>query len=356
MDYILNGQASGGVAATLLQNNFNLGALRPYVGKDGRTYISQPSFNAEGKKIYKSVLAQNATGTLRPNEWKMIDDSVIMSARSRLRAVADLRSRGLTLTVADGLSVTAIETATIGDMTGATVSMDPVRRSEMDLPVIDTALVPFPVIHKDFQVTARQLAVSRRGGTPLDTSGLEVASRKVAEAAEKLLLGTYGTYTFGGGSIYGYTNFPNRVTYTLTSPTHTAWTPDTLVNQILAMRQAAVDRHMFGPFMVYLSPGWDVYIDKDYSASKGDNTIRDRVKAITSIEDVQTVDFLTDYQIVMVQLTSDVVREAIGMDFTTLQWESHGGMQIDFKVMAIMIPNLRSDHNNNAGIIHGTGV
>jgi hypothetical protein len=44
----------------------------------------------------------------------------------------------------------------------------------------------------------------------------------------------------------------------------------------------------------------------------------------------------------------------IGMDVTTVQWETHGGMRLNFKVMAIMVPQLRSDFNGNAGIVHGS--
>jgi len=53
-------------------------------------------------------------------------------------------------------------------------------------------------------------------------------------------------------------------------------------------------------------------------------------------------------------MTSNVARAIIGMDFTTLQWESRGGMQKNFKVMAIMVPNLRSTNSGKCGILHGT--
>ncbi len=53
-------------------------------------------------------------------------------------------------------------------------------------------------------------------------------------------------------------------------------------------------------------------------------------------------------------MTTDVVREVIGMDVTTVQWETKGGMQLNFKVMAILVPQIRADQNSNTGIVHGT--
>ncbi len=46
------------------------------------------------------------------------------------------------------------------------------------------------------------------------------------------------------------------------------------------------------------------------------------------------------------------------MDITTVQWESVGGMRLNFKVMAIQVPQLRADHYGNCGILHAvsTGV
>jgi hypothetical protein len=42
------------------------------------------------------------------------------------------------------------------------------------------------------------------------------------------------------------------------------------------------------------------------------------------------------------------------MEITTLQWETHGGMMQNFKVMAIMVPQIRGDFNGNTGIVHGS--
>ena len=82
--------------------------------------------------------------------------------------------------------------------------------------------------------------------------------------------------------------------------------------------------------------------------------MRERVKSINGIIDIRTLDFMQNYDIVLVQMTSDIIRMVIGMDITTVMWDTKGGMQKNFKVMAIMVPQLRADINGNTGIVYGS--
>lgn len=357
MDFILNGQAHGNVASTLLNNDFDTGCLRPWVGDRGEQYISRRQGSKDGKPLYKSIQVGNANATLRKDEWIQLDTAVIQAAKERLRLISDLRSSGLTLTIPNGMGKIMLETERVSDITPATISMDPARESEYDRPEYDLVGLPLPVIHKDFYFTARQIAASRNSGAGVDVTTAQLAARRVAEEAEKLALGTAGTYSYGGGTVYGLTNFPERITsVSLTHPTQSDWDGSVMVAEILAMRQASTDNHQYGPWVLYVSPAWDLYLDGDYSAAKGDNTLRQRIGMIQGISEVRTLDFLTGYQIILVQQTSDVIRLVIGMDITTLQWETLGGMKQHFKVMAIMVPQLRADINGNSGIVHAVAA
>lgn len=349
MDFILNGQAQGNVATSLLHNGFDMRALRPWIGKDGRSYIAR---NQGGKLVAVPMPIANAT--LRHEEWKLLDEAIVRVAKERLRVVADLRGSGLTYNIPNGMGKTVLETETVSDLTEATISMDPVRDGENDRPEFDLTNLPLPVIHKDFYFSARQVATSRNMGASIDTTSAELASRRVAEEAEKLTLGVsnFNQFTYGGGTIYGLTNFPSRITRTITQPNGT--NQSTTVRDVLAMRQDSEDAKHYGPWVLYNSPAWDQYLDDDYSSSKGDNTLRQRIQAIAGINDVRTADYLTGYQMLLVQQSSDVIRMVMGMDITTVQWETHGGMRLNFKVMAIMVPQLRADHNGNTGIVHGS--
>lgn len=95
-------------------------------------------------------------------------------------------------------------------------------------------------------------------------------------------------------------------------------------------------------------------MEEDYSTSKGDNTMRQRLESINGIQSVKQADYLSDTTLLLVQMTPDVARMVVGMEITTVQWESHGGMQLNFKVMCILVPQLRSDFNDATGIVHGS--
>lgn len=361
MDYIANG-VSGSPLQILLNNGMDPRGLRPYRNsrnnhptEDPRTYIDR--LNTNGK--LESVPVQNTNATLLKDEWKLLDQVVVKAALPRLSAVADLRGRGMELIIPNGMSKTKLETQAQSDINQATISMSPLADSAGDRPVYNLVGLPLPIIHKDFSFDAREIAGSRNGtsSTQLDLTTAELAARRVAEGVEQLLLGTAGGYQWGGGSIYGFTNFPNRMTYALTNPTTGGWTSSVLLAQVLAMRQLSYTHLHYGPYVLYVSTLWDSYLDNDYILTGGNvatQTLRERLKAIKNIDDVVTADYLNGYDMVLVQQTSDVARMVTGMDITTVQWETHGGMQLNFKVMCILIPQLRSDFNGNTGIVHGS--
>jgi len=345
-DFIHNGVSHGDVASTLMANNFDPHVLRPYIGDDGKSYVT---INQGGQA--KSLIT-NAPATLRKDEWISLDDVVVKAAKSRLAAVADLRANGLQYNIPNGMGKTVLQYQNQSDISAAAVSMDGLNESAGDRPEYDLNSLPLPIIHKDFRFSAREVLASRNGGSPLDTTIAELAGRKVAEEAENLLLGVSDSYSYGGGTIYGYTNFPSRLTKTMTAPSTT--NHKTTVSEILAMKSQSQAAKHYGPWFCYCSTSWDQYMDEDYEVAKGDNTLRDRIGAIEGIDRPKTLDFLPANTLLLVQKSSDVVREVIGMDITTVQWETKGGMELHFKVMGIMIPQLRKDFNGNTGIVHGT--
>ena len=343
-DFLYNGHASGDVASTLMANNFDPHVLRPYIGNDGKNYVT---VNNGSKSI-----VTNAPASLRKDEWIALDDVVLKAAQQRLNAVADLRSAGLQYNIPNGMGKTVLQYQNQSDISAASVSMDGLNQSDSDRPEYDLINLPLPIIHKDFRFSAREVLASRNGNSPLDTTVAELAARKVAEEAENLLLGVSDSYAYGGGTIYGYTNFPSRLTKTMTTPSSS--NHPTTVQEVLAMKTQSQNAKHFGPWFCYCSTSWDQYMDEDYSQSKGDITLRDRIGQIEGIDRPKTLDFLPANTLLLVQKSSDVVREVIGMDITTVQWEAKGGMELNFKVMGIMIPQLRKDFAGNTGIVHGS--
>lgn len=373
-DYVLNGQAFGEAGEVMAHCRYEPNLLRPFKGRDGQAYITvntgklddkdQPVF--EARRVVDLMwggvnvpITANAT-SLRKDDWILLDKAVHRAARERLRAWSDLAAAN-TFGGFNGMSKMILEHESMSDPGEAIVDMDGLTPGRTDAPLFQLEGLPLPITHSDFWFSERRLAVSRNSGTPLDTSMAEAAGRRVAEQIEKTLIGTvtgitYGTaasYGTSAAKVWGYTNFPDRLTKTdLTTPDGTNGA--STVDDVLEMIEDANNAKHYGPFMLYHSTDWDKYMDDDYRANDS-RTLRARLRDISQITDVRRLDFLTDtFTLLLVQMTPDVARAVVGMDFTTVQWPTSGGMRQNFKVMAIMVPQIRSDYYGNTGIVHGT--
>jgi uncharacterized linocin/CFP29 family protein len=315
-----------------------------------------------GNKVYGSVghrlLANNfnvqefrTLDTLRKDEWKHYDTAVIQASQQRFVGIADLRSRGLVFNIPNGMGKTVLEYEDIGDVQGAQISMDAVTRGENDRPEFEIKYLPLPIVHGDFQINTRVLAASRTTGAPLDTTTAELKARKVAEKLEEMLF-TATSYTFGGGTIYGYLNAPNRNTVTLSQNWDASGkTGEEILADVLAMKQASIDAMHFGPWVLYIPTAYETVLDDEFK-SNSDKPIRQRIMEISGISDIKVVDKLTANNVVLVQMTTDVVRLVVGLPITTVEWTTEGGMVFHFKVMTIQVPQVRADQDGNSGIVH----
>ncbi len=52
-------------------------------------------------------------------------------------------------------------------------------------------------------------------------------------------------------------------------------------------------------------------------------------------------------------MDTKTVRAVVGMEIQTLQWESMGGLMKHFKVMCLLLPQLRPDTAGYSGVGHG---
>jgi hypothetical protein len=336
-------------------------------------------------------LATNAT-TLRKEEWDFLEQTVLRAARYRLRFWADLASAN-SFGGFNAMAKSTLEWETVSDPGEALVDMDGLEEGRNDEPLFQLEGMPLPITHSDFFISARRLAESRNTGTPLDTLKGEFAGRRVAEKIEKTAIGVItgmtgrsdATQTGGYGrtpAVYGLINFPARLTYTtLNNPTSGGWTASKTLSDILSVRQQLLLNKFYGPYMLYHSNDWDNYLDNDYILTGGNvatQTLRERLKAIEGISDCRRLDFLfgsvpttgagsssrgpgtevdvtlKDHRFVLVQMTPDVCQAVNGMDITTVQWESVGGMRLNFKVMCIQAGRFRADYYGNCGLIDAT--
>lgn len=319
------------------------------------------SFRGRGS-LAETLIANNmdisklrTNAVLTYDEWKEIDRVVLEEAAIRLNGVADLMSRNLVYRT-KGLGATVLQYQDISDIDDAIVSMDGLTKGQNDRPKIDTLYLPLPILHYDFSFTAREIAASRNqsAGQPLDTTMARLAARKVSELAEKILFQGYSAYSFGGGTIRGYQDHPQRSTGSMTYAwTHASATGATIKNDVLNMQQALTNSRMHGAQMLYIPTAYQKVLGDDYS-SQYSKSIRERLLELQGLIDIKVADQLSANNIVMVQLTADVVRMVEGLALTTVQWDSDGGMKTNFKVMAILIPQIRKTQANRSGIVHYT--
>ena len=312
----------GTVAAKLLRNNMNVDCLR-------------------------------TNETLLHEEWLTIDKVVIEAAQLRQVGVGDLRSRGLVHNVPNGLAKTVLGYQDMSDIDDAVASMDGITRGERDRPEYDLNYIPLPIIHKDFSFTAREIAESRNGGQPLDTTMASLASMKVTELVETWLFQGSNTFTYGGGTIYGYEDAPQRNTRTLAKDWVTTASAAEILVDVRNCKQDSIDDRHHGPWILYVPTAYETRMDDDYDvAGSSLLTIRERILKISGINDVKVSDQLTPGNVMLVQMTQDVVRLVEGLPLTTLQWDSEGGMKVNFKVMTIQVPQIRNDQQLRSGLIH----
>ena len=367
----VGGVAQGALAMQVLAAGpagLDIGNKKPWFNpKDGRTYITVykggPRFNEDGTphgESYQSLcvnaspLPLNINTTLRREEWQRLDEALLPISRTRLGGVQDLVDNNLVYDIGNGMGATVLEYHDISDAMEAQLSMDGVTRGKGDAVDFGAKFLPLPIIHVDYEILTRQLNVSRNLGQPLDTSNAEAAARAVNQQLENMLF-TNTTYAPGGtnvGTIYSYINQPNVNTVSLSVNWNaSAKTAAGIKDDVLAMKQSSITAKHYGDWMLYIPTAYDTVMDEDYVAAAPQNTIGDRILKIKGIKGIKVVDTLPANTVLLVQMTSDVVRLVRGMGIQNVQWSQEGGMISKYKVMTIQVPQVRADQAGNSGVV-----
>lgn len=354
LDVIYNGVGHGSVADRLLDADMNPAVLRPWrKSREEGGKRDRRSFITLNGKNYVT----NSPSTLTKEAWLQVDRSVIEVARPKLIVWNDLVSNGLTYNVPDGMGTMVLQEQTASEFGTATMSLDGLRASENDRQTFDLRNYPLPIISGDFQISARQLAVSKRGNLPFDLTAPKYITRRIVEQIELLTIGATPAYTYGGGSLYGLISKPERITSTMTLPTDPSWSPALFIDEVLEMISDLEDNQYFGPYGMYFSPSWNKYMGQDYQDTYGGETLMTRTMKIDEIKFMRKLQYgLSGFQVILFQLSDDVIRAITGMPLMTLQWDAHGGLAKHFKVMCIMVPQVRNDAEDRSGIAHGVAA
>ncbi len=341
---INNGNGNGQVASRFAAGGgLNVNAYRPYIGFNGKTYINQMVNN---KLVAVPV---NANATLLKDEWIEMDEAVLKIARERLTGATDLTSRGLVKNLTNPMGKTIFQYQDMDDPGEASIGMTPVEKGVNDTPDFLIKSIPIPIIFADFTIDNRLLTESRNQGESLDTLMVESCTRRILEKEDDMFF-TDETYSYGGGTIYSYLNQPNINTVTLSENWDASGkTGEEIKDDVLAMKAALIAAKHFGPYILYIPTDYETVLDDDYRAADT-KTIKERLLGISGISEIKVVDHLADDTVLMVQLSSDVVRLINGFGPRVIQWDTQGGMIHNFKVMSIRFPQIRADQAGNSGV------
>ena len=316
-----------------------------------------------------SIPALRALSPLSDKAQVMVDKAVVEVGLERLTIAADLLAAGLTYSLPDPLSVTQLEWETISKTGGAQRTMTPSARGENQLPNRTISRLPIYLTTDDFSINIRTLKASQRVGTPLDTSLVKHATRRVNEAIEDATINGATTLdgqalVVGGYSAPGLLNAPNAngdaLTADWTGANTIGTTGPAIVTDVMAGIAALQADNYYGPYNLYVGTKAGLLLDGDFKVNTTD-TIRQRLERIVvggRPLNIRVADRMpntsTGKQMALVQMTSDVVDMVNGQPPTVIPWTSADGFTLYWLVMAIMVPRFRSDYDGKSGVYIGT--
>ncbi len=352
-DGSMGGLSGGsGIAQKLLANNMHPGCLRPYYDYDG---VSQ-----------RITIMNNGAQEVRPvnnallgrREWELWDDAIVKLREKRLGVVDDIRARGLVKSV-NGMASSVYKFQKRSGIQGAKMAMAMDHHTDGDRMDFSEGAMPLPFIHLGFNLDARFLATARSSGLGIDSDMIEECGKEMMRYAETVFIQGADSFTFGGGTIYGMLDFPDRTTGSLgtawdaLSPTSVKSVGEQIVAQVLAMKTDALAGRSHAPWQLIIPAAYEVLLDDDYIPGEGTrDSIRDRIMRISGVDSIMVSDYMTDDNIIFLELDSSTVRVVDGLAMTIVQWEDGGGMNAHYKLLMIRLPQFRSDKNSRSGVIH----
>jgi uncharacterized linocin/CFP29 family protein len=319
--------------------------------------VNGNGFQANGSIAQRLLQSGGDWNSLRTNavlmrdEWIAFDREVVDITRENLVAVAEVMNRGLVMNLPNAIGTLTLEWQEIlDDLVEAEVSMSGLVESTKDRLSFGTRAIPIPIIHKEFFYNLRFLEAARRHGRAVDTEHAAIATRKVAEKVEGMLFNGLAIAQ-NTGVIYGLLNHPHRNTGS--GVNFASATGEQIVTQVIAMLNTMAINYMNGPFVVFIPLTAAAHLGEDYKAAS-DRTIWERLMAIPQIAAGRIVATpkLTGTTVVLVQMTRDVVRMIDGLQPTMVEWETRGGWEFTYKIVAILLPQIRSSGNQKSGIVH----
>ena len=326
--------------------------LRGVEAVDFVTNSSRPAFfDKKGVAYGADGLKMNSF--LTREEWEKLDSVIVARAQQQLNAYQDLVDANLTTqtTLAEEFSKWRVASERIA----ADVTMDFRTRRNRDRTDMKTYGVPVPIISAEYEIGRRELLVARAAGRDVEVTEADAAAIAVTEKAEDILMNGETGIVVHGSNIPGYRTLAARDSNTAAGYGGGDFgTISQIRPTFLGMMSALAANRYMGPFGCYIAnTQYHEMLDRHTDGSG--QTAIETVESIPQIEYVKANDLVPAGELVMVQLTRDVVDLVIALSLENRQWESPDGSALFFVVMMSAIPRLRTDYAGTSGIAHATG-
>lgn len=328
--------------------------------KDGVAHgkLANALMNENGNSIakYRPVQSSINAAALPARIWETIDQTILRVAKQELVGIADLnRAPGIAMNF-DGMTASVYTLWRASKMSPAHTAMSPDTRGEADILDFDSTSVPLPVTVKDFWLNTKQTSTANANGISLAQYATEEATFQVSNLLEETLFN--GNFVAAGSTVYGYTTFPARQTYTITDWTTAA--PEDIFHEVNAMVHASMDANHFGPWILYIPWEYSLRLNEDYTTGAVPTplaqTIQQRLLQINNLSAIRVSKHLATNNVVLVEMSQRTVRLINGIPMTAIDWEPPGSpnWNHNYKVIAMSVPLLISDYEGQCGIVHGT--
>jgi len=118
---------------------------------------------------------------------------------------------------------------------------------------------------------------------------------------------------------------------------------------------AEADKHT-GPFILYGNLTQIGQMRQVYTDGSGQSALA-RVRAnIPQIRDIRSSLALNDGELVLVEMSEDVVDIVIAEEVTMVEWDTYGGLISHFNIIFCGAPRIKADAEGKSGVIFFVGA
>jgi len=346
---------------------FDIEQRRVWRGKENPSkafYTNHAVKDADGKPTAVCVGNANPT-TLLQEDWEFIDSEVRQVRQKNMRFVNWLLDKDCVINLPNGFATTQYTWQDISEMSGADLSMDGLKQTDVDRVEYTPGSIPLPIISKNWRLNLRYLAESRNKGIPMDTFAVSECAREVTKFAENMVVVGTANFKYAGNIIYGLLDSPNVAALTTGTNFTKAWddvtiTGNDILQDFLAMVGEMNSNKHYGPkFTLWLPQKYQTALALDYDSAKPGLTIAERLMNTGMLDSIEYSAFFTQDssskdRVVLIDANKNNIAVISGMPFRDFEWQSLGGWVIDHKIAGIYVPLIRADSGGTKGIVKAT--